>query len=135
MPDVLVDANVLIDIMAPDPVWADWSQQAVLEAGHRGRLIINPIILAEVSACHESRERVERLLPPNLFVREHLPWAAAFPAGQAFVAYRRAGGTRTAPLPDFYIGAHAQVKGHAILTRDTRRYRTHFPGVPLVCPG
>ena len=64
-----------------------------------------------------------------------LPFEAGWHAAQAFVRYRRGGGQRRSPLPDFYIGAHAQVAGLALLTRDEGRYRTYFPGVELIVPG
>lgn len=50
-----------------------------------------------------------------------------FLAGKCFVNYRRAGGARRSPLPDFYIGAHAAIGGYTLLTRDERRYKTYFP--------
>ena len=59
---------------------------------------------------------------------------AAFLAGKAFLAYRRRGGAKGAPLPDFYIGAHAAVTGLVLLTRDDTRYRTYFPTVRLIAP-
>jgi predicted nucleic acid-binding protein len=48
--------------------------------------------------------------------------------------YRRSGGAKTSPLPDFYIGAHAEVDGHTLVTRDAARYRTCFPNVVLIAP-
>ena len=69
-----------------------------------------------------------------LLEREALPFEAAFAAGKAFQTYRRRGGARTAPLPDFFIGAHALVRGHGLLTRDASRYRTYFPEVELIAP-
>lgn len=63
-----------------------------------------------------------------------IPRQAAFLAGKAFAQYRKNGGTKTNVLSDFFIGAHAQVMGMPILTRDVRRYRTYFPDVPLVAP-
>jgi predicted nucleic acid-binding protein len=64
--------------------------------------------------------------------RDPLPWEAAFVAGKAFLAYRRRGGSKTAPLPDFYIGAHAAVQGMDVLTRDPKRYATYFPTVKII---
>jgi predicted nucleic acid-binding protein len=82
----------------------------------------------------ERIEDLEDALPADLYRREALPYEAAFLAGKAFLRYRRAGGTRTAPLPDFLIGAHAAVAGHRVLTRDAVRYRTYFPSVALIAP-
>ena len=62
------------------------------------------------------------------------PYAAGWLAGQAFVKYRRAGGTKSSPLPDFYIGAHALAEGLTLATRDESRYRTYFPGLALISP-
>ena len=132
--DVLVDANVLIDVATNDPQWSDWSIAALTRVGQGGRLLINPIVYAEVSIAFDRIEALDDLLPAAVFHREALPWGAGFLAGKAFRAYRRRGGARSLPLPDFYIGAHAAVRGYAVLTRDAARFRTYFPTVDLVTP-
>ena len=63
-----------------------------------------------------------------------MPRPALFMAGKAFQRYRDAGGTRTAILPDFFIGAHAAIAGLPLLTRDRRRYKTYFPSLDLIAP-
>ncbi len=73
-------------------------------------------------------------MPAEFFRREPLPWEAAFLAGKCFLKYRRLGGVRHAPLPDFYIGAHAAIRDYRLLTRDVRRYRTYSPQLELVFP-
>lgn len=133
MPTVLVDANVLLDILIPDPEWEKWSSAVLAEAAESSLLAINPIIFAEVAVGFDRIEDLEAALPEEL-QREALPWDAAFLAGKAFLSYRRRGGSRRAPLPDFYIGAHAAVRGYTLLTRDSRRYRTYFPSLPLIAP-
>lgn len=130
----LVDSNVLLDVLTEDPVWLDWSLEALVESAESGPLYINPVIYAEVSVRFTRVEDLDHSLPPQDFRRVELPWAAAFLAGKAFVAYRRKGGTRTSTLPDFFIGAHAATQGHRLLTRDPSRYRTYFPTVDLVAP-
>ncbi|WP_273500830.1 type II toxin-antitoxin system VapC family toxin [Paracoccus sphaerophysae] len=134
MTPVLVDANVLIDVATNDPAWGDWSADALTRAGDQARLVINPIIFAEVSVAHSRIETLDAVLPEAVFAREPLPWPAAFLAGKAFVAYRRRGGARRSPLPDFYIGAHAAIRGYRLLTRDRARYATYFPKLTLIAP-
>lgn len=130
----LVDSNVLLDILTEDPSWLDWSLDALATAAESGPLFINPIIYAEVSTRFSQVEDLDDAVPPQDYRRLDLPWAAAFLAGKAFVAYRRKGGARTSTLPDFFIGAHAAIQGLQLLTRDAARYRTYFPTVRLTTP-
>ncbi len=130
----LVDSCVLLDIALDDVKWAEWSASRLAEAADTGSLVINPIIYAEVSAGYATIEETDDFLPPPDFRREQLPYTAGFLAGKAFVRYRRAGGTKKSPLPDFYIGAHAAVSGYRLLTRDANRYATYFPKVKLIAP-
>jgi predicted nucleic acid-binding protein len=125
---------VLLDVLTEDDEWFDWSAAMLAQAGDRGALFLNPIIYAEVAARFERIEDLEAALPPDYFRRLPLPWACAFLAGQCFVKYRRRGGTRRSPMPDFYIGAHAAIDGLTLLTRDARRYRAYFPTLKLVAP-
>lgn len=134
MSATLVDSNVLLDILTEDPRWFDWSSRALQDQAERTPLLVNPLIYAEVSIRFESIEELDDALSPQVFRREPLPWEAAFLAGKAFLAYRRRGGHRPSPLPDFYIGAHAAVSELTLLTRDAGRYRTYFPTVRLRAP-
>jgi hypothetical protein len=131
---VLVDSNVLLDIATSDPVWASWSSQALAECAEYSSLILNPIIYAEVSIGFRTIEALNAALPSRLYERSPLPWEAGFLAGKCFLAYRRRSGKKVAPLPDFYIGAHAAIEGLAVLTRDAGRYRTYFPKLEVLCP-
>ena len=130
----LVDSNVILDVVSDDEEWGDWSASMLSQAAQTGRLVINPLIYAEVSCGYERIEDLDDALPADYFVREPLPWAAAFLAAKAFLNYRRRGGVRSAPLPDFYIGAHAALAGYTLLTRDARRYTTYFPKLRIVAP-
>jgi len=131
---VLVDSNVLLDVLTEDRRWFPWSSEALARCADESGLVINPIVYAEVSIGFDRIEDVESALPQDVFVRSPLPWDAGFLAGKCFVAYRRRGGERRSPLPDFYIGAHAAVSGLSLLTRDPSRYRTYFPKVRLIAP-
>jgi predicted nucleic acid-binding protein len=131
---VLVDSNVILDVATEDRTWGEWSAEALARAADETVLVINPIVFAEVSVGFGRVEDLEAALPPNVFRREPLPYEAAFLAGKSFLAYRRRGGHRPTPLPDFYIGAHAAVAGHQLLTRDAARYRTYFPRLTIIAP-
>jgi len=130
----LVDTNVLLDVATENADWFEWSATRIEYAADHGGLAINPIIYAELSVQYEAIEDLEQALQRHTFRRLDLPWEAAFVAGKAFLRYRRRGGTKRSPLPDFYIGAHAAVDRLVLLTRDARRYREYFPKLDLIAP-
>lgn len=130
----LVDSCILIDVLANDPQWADWSINQLDALGQTGPLVINPIILAEISPRFDTANDLEAALSGLPLAREALPWDAAFLAGQAFKVYRKARGAKTSPMPDFYIGAHALVNNLQLLTRDAARYLSYFPRLGVISP-
>lgn len=130
----IVDTDVLIDLFGPSGPWEEWSARSIERCRAQGHAVVNALIYAEMAAGFANEAALYEALPPSRFVREPIPFEAAYAAGQAFLAYRRAGGEKRSPLPDFYIGAHAQVRGHTLLTRDPSRYRSSFPGLDIVAP-
>ena len=130
----LVDTNVLVDIFTDDPTWRSWSENAIRDALVAGTVGINPIVYAETSLGFSDTRVLDDHLESLMLARLPLPYGAAFRAGRAFLRYRRAGGARTAPLPDFYIGAHAETERLTLLTRDVGRYRSYFPSLELIAP-
>jgi predicted nucleic acid-binding protein len=130
----LVDTNVLLDILSNDARWSKWSIRQLAQRAATGPIMINEMVYAEMSARMESQAEVERTLADFDLRLDRVPTRALFLAGQSYRRYRSSGGIRTGVLPDFFIGAHAQVAGVPILTRDVRRYRTYFPDVELITP-
>lgn len=129
---MLVDTNVLLDVITHDPTWFAWAETALRAAAEHSTLAINPIIFAEVSMKFDRIEDADSALVD--FVREPLPYEAGFLAGKVFLAYKKRGGVKRSPMPDFYVGAHAVVGRMELLTRDARRYRTYFPALKLIAP-
>jgi len=127
----LVDSNVILDLVTQDPVWEPWSRRA-LESPDR--LVANSMIYAELCCNANSPEEVDKLFASLNISLEEIPRRALYLASKAHLAYRKQGGGRTTGLPDFFIGAHAQVLGIPIVTRDSGRYKTYFPMVPLITP-
>jgi predicted nucleic acid-binding protein len=131
---LLVDTNVLVDVLEDDPEWADWSIGQLRAQSKIRRLAINPIIYAELSLTFSTVEALDQTIADLGLAVLELPRPALFLAGKAFVRYRRQGGSKGNVLPDFFIGAHAAVSQHPLLTRDTRRYASYFPSVKLIAP-
>ena len=131
----IVDTNVIVDVLSRDPTWFEWSASTIERCASEGPLAINPIIFAELAVGFPRIEDLDAALPPPDWHRLPLPWPAGFLAGRCFGEYRRRGGSRSSPLPDFYIGAHAAVENLIVVTRDAVRFRAYFPKVRLIEPG
>jgi hypothetical protein len=129
----LVDSSVLLDVFTEDPRWLAWSEEQLTRAAQNGAIVLNAVILAEVSPRFSRVEDLRAALPSMALI-EAIPTAASFLAGHAHANYRRAGGRRQAVLPDFLIGAHAATTGRPLLTRDPRRIATYIPGAELITP-
>lgn len=130
----LVDSNVILDLVTDDPRWADWSEQILERCAGKGALLINDLVYSEVSIGFQRIEELDEVLASAGFIHLPIPREALFLAGKVFLQYRRAGGIRSSPLPDFFIGAHAAVSGLPLLTRDRARYQTYFATVEIITP-
>lgn len=134
MNGTLVDTCVLLDVVQGDDHWLEWSLKQLELAAEQGPLLYNDIIYTELSIGFAAIEEVEATIRGFGLQHLELPKEALFLAGKVFLNYRRDSGTKSAPLPDFFIAAHAAVLGLPLLTRDTKRVRRHFPTVTLVAP-
>jgi predicted nucleic acid-binding protein len=134
MKGILVDSNVILDVFTKDSIWATWSKEILGQYKTTHNLLINSIIYAEISVRFESVEELEGARKIGGFQLRQIPKETLFLAGKVFVAYRKRGGIRRSPLPDFFIGAHAAIEKLPLLTRDANRYQTDFPTVELISP-
>lgn len=129
-----VDSNVLLDALTADPRWGDWSNSAIESAAADGPLLINDVVYAELAVGFPTIEALDQFVAEAQLRIVPMPRPALYLAAKTHLRYRRAGGTRTSVLPDFFIGAQAAVSNVAVLTRDARRFRTYFPTVELLSP-
>jgi predicted nucleic acid-binding protein len=134
MKAVLVDSSVVLDLFTNDPEFAERSIAAMARLGAVYDLAINDIVYAEVSIGFQRIEDLDAALLSSGFVSLPIPREALFLAGKAFLTYRRRGGEKAMPLPDFFIGAHAAVAGIPLLTRDPERVRQAFPRLEIIEP-
>jgi predicted nucleic acid-binding protein len=130
----LIDTNVLIDVWGPAGRETKWSASAITACRRDGALVINTIVWSELAPLISTEPALRKAVEMLKMERELLPWEAAFLAGVTHSRYRRAGGIRERTLPDFFIGAHAAVAGHRLLTRDAARYRSYFPDIDIMSP-
>jgi predicted nucleic acid-binding protein len=134
MNGVLMDSCVLLDLFTNDLTWADWSETVLEQYSQTNTLYINSIVYSEVSIGFNQIEEVEDAISKLDIKVLEIPREALFLAGKVFLEYRKNKGTKQSPLPDFFIGAHASVSKLALITRDTRNYRTYFPQAKLIQP-
>lgn len=129
---ILVDTSVIADILTRDPEWFAWSSAQLEQWADQGPVAYDAMVFAELAVKFDTQQELEHRL--SAFTHLPLPLTAAFQAGKAFEKYRRAGGKRARPRPDFFVGAHAYVAHLPLLTRDPRRVRSFFPSVRLITP-
>ncbi len=134
MKDVLVDSSVILDVFLDDPEWGDWSEGMLAKLSETRSLFINPIIYTEISIGFKRIEELEKAVSECGLKMAAIPREALFLAGKVYVRYRKSKGKKVAPLPDFFIGAHAAVEGLELVTRDVRRIKTYFPVVKIIAP-
>ena len=129
---VLVDTNVWVDCIDTASAWHDWAVEQLQVCSEKAPLHVNLIIYTELLVPGPDVGALDALLDVYDTLRSPLPWSCAGLAARAFGLYRRRGGTRLAPLPDFFIGAHAAVANLCVLTRDPAPYTSYFPRLKVL---
>lgn len=131
---ILVDTNVIVDVLKREPDWFLWSRARLEEAQLRDRALTSPIVAAELARYGDSAAELQAVLDGAGIAVAPFGIDAAYHAGRAYLAYRRAGGSRETILADLLVGGHAASLGAAVLTRDARRFRAYFPDLELITP-
>lgn len=135
----LFDTSVIIDAADSESPWHVWAKEKIADAVSRGGAMINTVVLSEACVRAENPDGVAALLEKWGVQIAALPPAAAVPAAKAFALYlerRKASQSLQykTPLPDFFVGAHADAEGLPLVTRDPERIRTYFPKVVITSP-
>jgi predicted nucleic acid-binding protein len=134
MSTTLLDTSTLIDLLEDRPVWGNWASRQIEALASTDRFVINQIVYGEASVPYTPQSDFDDQLDFPWLNKEDLPWDAAFLAAKAHKTYRNKGGLKSTGMPDFFIGAHAAVRGYRLLTRDAARIRTYFPDVEIIAP-
>jgi predicted nucleic acid-binding protein len=131
---ILVDTNVLLDVLYDNPTWAAWSQAQLEASALTDRLVINTVIYSQLSVAFARIEELESVVVEASLRVEPIPREGLFLAAKVSLAHGPPQHKSHGILPTFYIGAHAAVSGYRLLTRDSARFRGHFPTVEFITP-
>jgi predicted nucleic acid-binding protein len=129
-----IDSNVLLDILIPNETFADVATDLIEDAAARGSLVACDIVYAEICIQFGTQGECDHFFGSNEIRIEPLDRSAHFLASRIWLRYRAQRGKRDRILPDFLIGAHAQVQANRLISRDRGFYRTLFPKLTLVNP-
>ena len=136
----LLDTNVLLYAAESGSRYQDWARETIARAISTEGAAINAVCLAEICVGEtEPTTAAERIRSWGVQTFD-VPAAAADICAAAYRRYRsrrqRQSGKDSPrmPLPDFFIGAHAELMGWPLATVDTSRFTTYFPSVQLLTP-
>lgn len=132
---IFLDTNIVVALLNPDEQNHEWAVDQLASWRVAGPTIISDIVYCETSVTMESLEELDQAL--GALGLERMPESdpALFRAGRAYHSYKTANrGPKDGVLPDFLIGALAEVSEARLATDDIKRYRTYFPDLALVNP-
>lgn len=137
---ILLDTNVVIYASDGRSKLGRWSRRLIADAVSNEGAAINAVSLAEVCVgdC-DPQTAADRIRSWGVSILD-IPAAAAPLCAAAYQRYRLrckadcGKDSSAVPLPDFFIGAHAQIMGWHLATADEGRFKTYFPHVTLLTP-
>jgi predicted nucleic acid-binding protein len=132
---------LIVYARTPASPFHSWAVQQIATAVSTEGAALNPVSLAELCSEDGVDSAAVAGAISNFGVQlVDLPTGAAEACGVAYRNYRQKRKTESGkdapsvPLPDFFIGAHAQLLGWELITNDPDRFRNYFPAVKLVTP-
>ncbi len=112
-----------------------WSVAEVIKCKANGPAVICDIVYCEASIGMPTRAGLDAVIQEWGIERIQMPDDALFRAGRAFLQYKNVNkGQKPGVLPDFLVGATAEVHGAPLMTDDVARFTTYFPSVNLIRP-
>lgn len=130
-----VDTNILIYLLDQSANLHKWSRAEFERCKVAGPAIISDIVYCESSVGMANQAAVDAAVSQLGLERIHGSDAALVRAGVAFKQYRtQHQGPKTNVLPDFIIGAIAEVASAPLLTANGMDFLRYFANIKLICP-
>lgn len=136
----LLDSNVVIYASQQGSVHHAWARWIISRAVASDGAAVNAVCLAEICVGDEHPLTLRRRVRAWGVATLDVPVAAAEVCAAAYRRYRERRRHQSGkdsppvPVPDFFIGAHAQIMGWPLATADRGRIHTYFPTVRLMVP-
>lgn len=103
-----VDANILVDVLEPDPLYGSVSLEALKRCLQEGSLVACDVVWAEVVAVYaQAAEELISELKRIGIAFSPMTEDAALTAARSWKAFRKKGRGRGRIVADFLIAGHA----------------------------
>ncbi len=129
-----LDTNVLIYLLDQQANFHQWSVSQFEKSKADGPVIISDIVYCEFCVGMNTQGAVDTAISQFGIERLRGNDAALFRAAMAFKDYRKNGGSKTNVLPDFLIGAIAEVAGSPLITANRKDFLGYFPQLQVISP-
>lgn len=129
-----VDTNIFIELMQSDSAFHDWAKEVIAQRRNEGPLIICDVVFSELSVGLETLEKTRTAIDEFAVERLQFSDEVLVRAGAAFKQYRKNRGPKQNVLPDFFIGAQADVEGAPLVTINDADFKSYFPNLKLIKP-
>ena len=131
-----VDTNVLVYLMDDNDTMHPWSVEKFADCKAKGPVIISDIVYCELSVGMASKDELDEALSEIAVERFSGSDEILFRAGIAYKEHRdKNKGPKLNVLPDFLIGASAEVMGVPLLTANPKDFLKYFPKIKVISPG
>lgn len=133
----LIDTNIVLALLNDEDGHHTWAKSKTDELRELGPLIVSDIVYCESSVAMARLDEMDEALVRLGLDRISSSDNVLFLAGKAFKRYRddnRGRPNKVGVLPDFLIGATAEVMGLPLLTADPKYFTRYFGAVTLITP-
>lgn len=130
-----IDTNVIIDVLDSAAAKHASCIDKLDEAMAKGPVFICDVVYSEASMGMSNKGAIDAALALLHLTRAPFSDEALYRAGLAYKQYKDVNnGPKNNVLPDFFIGAQAEVDNSPLISSDHKRMTSYFPALEVICP-